>query len=204
MAVRNLVIVNGRLGRAGLVTGTVALLAITACGTSENVGGATPTTATTSTAKLTDYAKSNPEWLTSEHVAGKVEYKMSPPVGGNHNKIWQNCAGDVYPAAIANEHAVHSLEHGAVWITYRPGLAKGEIEALAKRVDGRNYMLMSPYPGLKSPISVQAWGLQLAVDSATAPAIDEFIKARRQQGPEPGAPCSGGVTGTGTNPIDLR
>lgn len=185
-----------------IVAGLTAAVALAAAGCGIE---ATPTTSTppTSTAKITDFTKTHPEWLTQNHVVGKVTYKVSPPVGGDHNKYWQNCAGDVYPAAIANEHAVHSLEHGAVWITYRPDLPADQVAALAARVQDRNYLLMSPYPGLKSAISLQAWGFQLTTESASDPAIDTFIKAHRAVGnPEPGATCSGGVTDTGTTPID--
>ncbi|MDP9221875.1 MAG: DUF3105 domain-containing protein [Actinomycetota bacterium] len=131
------------------------------------------------------------------HLTTHVKYAQSPPVGGNHNPIWQNCMGDVYTAQIANEHAVHSLEHGAVWITYRPGLAKSEIDKLAAKVKGKPYTMMSPYPGLDSPISLQAWGYQLKVKSASDKRIGTFISALLHKGPEQ-AGCDGGVSKTGT------
>jgi hypothetical protein len=131
---------------------------------------------------------------------GHLTYPMSPPAGGNHNPYWQNCMGDVYPAEIASEHAVHSLEHGAVWVTYRPDLPADQVAALKARVTNRPYMLMSPYPRLDRPISLQAWGYQVKVDSADDPAIDSFIdKYRVNAAPEPGATCSSGVTDTGTD-----
>ena len=56
-------------------------------------------------------------------------------------------------------------------------------------------MLMSPYPGLDKPISLQAWGYQLKVDNADDSRIDEFIKALRQNATqEPQAGCSSGIT----------
>ncbi len=136
--------------------------------------------------------------LKSGHVPSHVSYPQSPPVGGNHNPIWQNCMGDVYTAQIANEHAVHSLEHGAVWITYRPGLAKSQVGKLTSLVRGDTYLMLSPYPGQRPPISLQAWGRQLAVGSATDKKIHRFIVAFKQQGPEKAA-CSGGTSKPGTD-----
>lgn len=139
------------------------------------------------------------ENLARGHVTTQVKYPQSPPVGGNHNPVWQDCMGDVYTKPIANEHAVHSLEHGAVWITYNPSLSKKQVAELADKVRGRPYMLMSPYPGLRSPISLQAWGYQLKIKKASDKRIDEFIKAFRQTaGVEAGASCQGGTTQTGT------
>jgi len=136
-----------------------------------------------------------------QHVTGKVTYPQTPPVGGQHNGAWQNCQGDVYPKQIANEHAVHSLEHGAVWVTYRPDLPKAQVDELAKKVQGKDYLLMSPYPGLSAPVVLQAWGFQLKVDSASDPRVDKFIKIYRQAASvEPGATCAQGVTATGTEP----
>lgn len=113
------------------------------------------------------------------HVTSAVKYNMSPPIGGNHSQVWADCSGTVYANQIANENAVHPLEHGAVWITYRPGLDAASIATLAKLVTGQNYTLMSPYAGLKTPISLQAWNYQLFVNSATDPRIAAFIKALR-------------------------
>jgi hypothetical protein len=113
------------------------------------------------------------------HVGQAVKYDTSPPTGGNHSPVWADCSGTVYPKAIANENAVHMLEHGAVWITYKPGLPAAQVAALAKLVDGVDRMAMSPYPGLKTNISLQAWNYQLFVDNASDPRITDFIAALR-------------------------
>ena len=141
----------------------------------------------------------------AQHAFGPQKYPQSPPVGGTHNPNWQDCMGDVYDAPIANEHAVHSMEHGAIWVTYRPDLPKDQVDQLAKKVRGNPYMLMSPYTGLDKPISLQTWGYQLKVDKAGDGRIDAFIKALRQNASvEPGAVCSGGINVTGTTPHDLQ
>jgi hypothetical protein len=154
---------------------------------------------------IVDYRNNPDKSLTArDHASGPITYSLNPPVGGKHNATWQNCMGDVYDAPIANEHAVHSLEHGAVWITYRGNLPADQVQQLASKVRGNEYMLMSPVDNLDRPISLQAWGWQLKVDNADDGRIDEFIKAMRNNaGPEPGAPCSGGITATGTAPREL-
>ncbi len=78
-------------------------------------------------------------------------------------------------------------------MTYRPGLAADQVDALKRKVDGVEYMLMSPYPGLKSAVSLQSWGHQLFVDSASDGRIDQFIKDLRlnpNTTPEYGASCT--------------
>ena len=156
-----------------------------------------------------NYLVSNPEWFVvgpdGNHRHGQITYPISPPVGGLHNPFWQNCMGDVYDAEIPREQAMHSLEHGAVWVTYRPDLPKAQVGQLAARVSGVPYLLMSPYPGLDAPISLQAWGYQLKVDNASDSRIDDFIRALRTNATmEPGVGCSGGVTATGTTPRELQ
>ena len=143
-------------------------------------------------------AQKNPQIDDRTHKDGTLSYVTSPPVGGAHNATPQNCNGNVYDAPIANEHAVHSLEHGAVWITYKPGIPQDQIDDLKKKVQGKDYMFMSPYPGLDHNISLQVWGYQLKLDDATDSRIDEFIKdTRLNASMEPGAACSSGNTTTG-------
>ncbi len=182
---------------------TVGLLvaAIIGGGVYLTTRGNDPSSAAPKITGLVSYRTSNPGMLTRNHVAGTLTYPVSPPVGGDHNPVWQNCMGSVYDAAIANENAVHSLEHGAVWITYRPDLPTDQIAALAGKVRGTRYLLMSPYPGLDKPVSLQAWGYQLKLDTAADPRVEAFLAALRiKAAPEPGASCSGGTTATGTTP----
>ena len=116
-----------------------------------------------------------------------------PPAGGVHFDRWQNCG--VYTEPIQTGNAIHSLEHGAVWITYSPGLPEDQLNRLQDRVSSQRYLLLSPYPGQESPIVLTAWGVQLEVDSATDNRVDEFIQRFRlgPTTPEPGASCEGGV-----------
>lgn len=128
-----------------------------------------------------------------DHVQGPVVYEQSPPVGGAHSAIWQNCG--FYSTPIANENGVHSLEHGAVWITYRPDLPAGQVASLRELARRQSYVLVSPYPGLREPLVASAWGRQLRLHSSDDPRLDQFVRAFRlgKQAPESGGVCTGGV-----------
>jgi hypothetical protein len=128
------------------------------------------------------------------HMPGVIHYDATPPVGGNHSQYWADCTGTIYPHPIANENAVHMLEHGAIWVTYNANtLPASQLAILKKDVAGVDRMALSPYPNLKAPISLQAWGYQLFVQKATDPRINEFIAALKYNPkitPEYGATCS--------------
>lgn len=131
--------------------------------------------------------------LAYDHVETPVTYPQSPPVGGNHSRVWQNCG--IYTQPVRNENAVHSLEHGAVWITYQPTLPKDQLETLTELAKNNSYTLLSPYEGLKTPVVLSAWGKQLSVQTAGDERVAAFVR-RYVQGPqtrEPGAPCTGGT-----------
>jgi len=134
--------------------------------------------------------------LTANHVPNLPEPTPTngvrvPPVGGDHDAIPQTCA--VYTQPVGTWHAVHSLEHGSVWITYAPDLAADQIAVLAADAKGHDHVLVSPFPDQPSPVILTAWGLQLRVDSASDPRVEVFI-AKYENGPqtpEPGAACEG-------------
>ncbi|CAM4522321.1 DUF3105 domain-containing protein [Nocardia ninae] len=124
----------------------------------------------------------------------RVAYDQSPAFGGPHDASWATCTGVVYDKPIRMENAVHSLEHGAVWITYNPDKVDAAgLDSLKSKVQGKPYSLMSPYPGLDTPVSLQSWGHQLKLDSAQDKRVGQFITALRLNNytyPEVGADCS--------------
>ena len=128
-----------------------------------------------------------------QHVTTPVEYTESPPVGGPHDGNWADCTGTVYDVDIRHENAVHSLEHGAVWITYDPdAVSDSDIATLAELVEDQSGRMMSPYAGQDSPISIQSWGHQLKVDSAGDERLKQFadfLTLNNEFTPEPGASC---------------
>ena len=128
----------------------------------------------------------------SGHQDGPLTFEQIPPVGGIHNATWLTCGS--YKQPLANEYAVHSMEHGAVSITYRPDLPADAVERLENLASGRSHMLVSPYPDLPAPLVASAWGVQMKVDSADDPQLEQFMAKYLQgpQTPEPGAPCRGG------------
>ncbi|GHH74628.1 membrane protein [Streptomyces sulfonofaciens] len=137
----------------------------------------------------------NPGGLGREHVTKPVHYPMIPPVGGDHAPVWMNCNGDVYTEAVPDVNAVHSLEHGAVWVTYTGRADPADVRKLAALVARTPYSLMSPYPAQKAPIMLTAWGRQRTVGGADDPAVGAFFAdfVQGPQTPEPGAPCTGGL-----------
>ncbi|WP_229898299.1 DUF3105 domain-containing protein [Streptomyces finlayi] len=130
------------------------------------------------------------------HVAKEVTYPVTPPVGGDHHQAWMNCQGDVYTKPVPDKHAVHSLEHGAVWVTYNDKAPKGDVEKLAAKVKKTQYSLMSPVQSQSGAIMLSAWGKQVTVDGADDPRVNQFFTryVMGKQTPEPGAACSSGVT----------
>jgi hypothetical protein len=131
--------------------------------------------------------------VTALHTEEPVDYDLLPPAGGDHHPVWQNCG--FYDAPVVDEHAVHSLEHGAVWITYDPELDAAQVDRLRELSTANPYLLVSPYEGKDSPLTLSAWGVQLQVDSVDDERLEPFLVKYLQgpQTPEPGASCFGGV-----------
>lgn len=127
-------------------------------------------------------------------------YDLKPPAGGNHLSVWQTCTGSVYDGPIADGNAVHSMEHGAVWLTYDPELVEpADVEALALLIGARDYSLMSPYPGQGVAISLQSWGNRYQTEDVSDPKIGQYLDTyilNERFNPETMATCAGGVTTT--------
>ena len=131
-----------------------------------------------------------------EHTDADVDYEQTPPTGGPHNDVWQN--EGFYDAPVRDENAVHTMEHGAVWITFDPDLPQGQKDRIRGLVEGQTCAVASPHPDLPTPVVASAWGKQLTLESANSPDLERFIRAYRlgPQTPEVGATCSGGTADT--------
>lgn len=128
-----------------------------------------------------------------QHTEGEVDYDQTPPAGGEHASAWQNAG--YYSEPVRSENAVHTLEHGGVWLTYSPDLPQAQVDELREVANSRKCVLVSPYPDLGSPVVASAWGKQIELEGANDPALNRFIGTYLQgeQTPEPGASCTGGI-----------
>ncbi len=133
------------------------------------------------------------------HVEGDIDYHDDVPAGGEHSSVWLNCG--IYDAPVVEENAVHSLEHGAVWVAYGAELPQAQVDILRDLVReersrrGEPMIILSPRENLETPIVATAWRVQLNLQDAADERLVQFVR-RYQRGPftpEPGATCWDGV-----------
>ena len=129
---------------------------------------------------------------TNRTVEGPIEYDRRPPTNGDHDPLWQNCGA--YERPIKDRHAVHSMDHGVVWITHSPDLPAGAVETL-RSYGEEKYVIVSPYPGLDAPVVATSWRVQLELEGADDPRLREFVDGFRSSeiAPLSGNRCEGGV-----------
>lgn len=121
-------------------------------------------------------------------VGGTLEVTAGqPPAGGPHYA--QPAAPGIYGRPVPDGHAIHSLEHGIIWISYRPDLVSAQdLEVLTgvARAHARD-VLMSPRPENAAAASVVSWGRRLNLASpVTRAAVEAFVVTNVDQAPEPG------------------
>ncbi|KKT27886.1 MAG: hypothetical protein UW81_C0041G0003 [Candidatus Giovannonibacteria bacterium GW2011_GWC2_44_9] len=118
----------------------------------------------------------------------KVEYHTNPPSSGSHYA--KEAEWGVYDKALSDGQLVHNLEHGGVWISYKPSIptiATEKLISLAKSY--RNKVILTPREANDKDIAVVSWGriykFDLAVDgSFDENAIKNYIKKYKNTGPE--------------------
>ncbi len=134
--------------------------------------------------------------LEQTHVDTPVDYPQTPPVGGPHTQAWQTCG--FYDVEFPKERGVHSMEHGAVWISYTAGLPDADLALLKAFAESGKEVLVSPFTGLPTLIVASAWGKQLHLESVNDPRLAQFVTLFDDgpQTPEKNTPCAQGTTGT--------
>ncbi len=139
-----------------------------------------------------------------EHTDENVDYPTVPPAGGDHLGIWHTCG--IYKVELLDEAAVHSLEHGAVWITYKPEIEKEEIVKLTTILSDKTKILLSPHSEQMSQIVATAWGRRLEVETASDPRLNKFIDffTDGESAPEAGITCDRGIGRPPNDPYVLN
>jgi hypothetical protein len=129
---------------------------------------------------------------TNENISGTIAYDRDPPTNGDHSPRWQNCG--FYSSPVDNEYAVHTMDHGAVWLAYRPDLPQDQIDQL-RQLAQEDYILVSPYENLYAPVVATAWRNQLDLEDAEDPRLRQFVDQFRlsETAPLSGNGCTGGV-----------
>ena len=114
-------------------------------------------------------------YVGNEHTTDPVSYTETPPAGGPHDPVWEDCG--VFTQQLRNENVVHSLEHGTVWITYRPGASAADVQTLQTALGSvkDKKTILSPYPGQPAPVVVTVWNAQLDLRGPDDPRLPVFL-----------------------------
>ena len=149
-----------------------------------------------SKSSLNDTAKNQPnkklmreaEPIQSDnHVARNqthAPYSTNPPTSGPHYGDGVAGAG-IHQEEVADELLVHSLEHGAVIISYKSSLASEDIEEIKKafnQAEGKKILV--PRKNLEVVVALTSWGRLLKLETIDQGKIKAFIEANSDQGPE--------------------
>ena len=108
------------------------------------------------------------------------------PAGGPHYA--QPLRQGIYDQQIADGNAIHSLEHGMVWITYQPDeVSEADLQIMNDVASdfGRD-VILSPRVENSSLIIIVSWGQRLTMDQPDEQLLRDFVTTNRNRSPEPG------------------
>lgn len=133
-----------------------------------------------------DYSQAYPI-LGRDHISDGTtytSYNSNPPTSGPH---YANPApARFYDKELPDEQLVHNLEHGNIWIAYRPSLSSEIIDDL-KDFSGGN-VIVAPRSKNDTDIAITAWGrldkFNFETSGIDRQRIKDFISRYQNKGPE--------------------
>jgi hypothetical protein len=131
-------------------------------------------------------------------ICSPLSYQTNPPSSGNHYPMW--AAYQTYDRPFPRGFWVHSLEHGAVVITYNcPGGCADEVADVQAFIDGlpadcgdtARRVIMTPDPDLDVRFAASAWRYTLRANCFDRDAFSTFFTEHYDRAPE--SICGGGA-----------
>ncbi|MDZ7587303.1 MAG: DUF3105 domain-containing protein [Patescibacteria group bacterium] len=112
----------------------------------------------------------------------KVDYKTNPPTSGEHLAEAENWG--VYSKEIDDKAAVHGLEHGGIWISYKD--LDEESRKILEQVGKNNPLsvIVSPRMANDDKIAIVSWGKMMRLQTADTALIQQYIETYKNQAPE--------------------
>ena len=121
------------------------------------------------------------------------EYTSNPPSSGPH--YGQIARTGFREEEIPDQHIIHNLEHGDIWIAYHPRVS-GDIQSQLKKLGGSK-VVVTPRQTNDTDIALVAWGRLDSFDITNGvldkQRIEDFIKRYINRGPERVGPSVGGI-----------
>ncbi len=125
---------------------------------------------------------------------GHPAYNSNPPTSGPH--YGNPAQKGIYKKELPDEQLIHNLEHGYIWISYRPSASSEIIRQLENFYGFSKKIIVEPRAANDKIISLVAWNWLDKFDPASGDSLDDaelkrigdFIDAYINRGPEPNAP----------------
>jgi hypothetical protein len=127
-----------------------------------------------------------------------LAWEDSPPSSGSHRARWARWGAYTY---LSPARWLHNLEHGGVAILYDPCLPEADVATLRAFANARPdddmgpfRWVLTPYPGLQTPVALVAWEETLLLPCWRATDVEAalaFIAAHYRTAPED-VPFDGG------------
>jgi len=129
--------------------------------------------------------------LSRDHIAipsPRPKYNSNPPTSGPHYP--ETAKPGFRKEEILDMYLVHNLEHGQVWISYKPTISEAIKEQL-QEFDGSELVIITPRAENDSDITVAAWGRLDVFDiKGEMPTEEELVRIKdfiiryKNKGPE--------------------
>lgn len=112
------------------------------------------------------------------------EYNSNPPTSGYHWGDGTAGPGEKTEEA-PDELVLHSMEHGAAVVWYKPDLPSNQIGQIRNAFNAASgKKIMVPRKSLDVPFALTSWGQLLKPQSINESQITEFINTNQDRAPE--------------------